>query len=291
MSPTQDQARESRERAETIGFLASGGIRPEGAGVGPPPGRRIAIVGTAPGAEECPVGPEWERWAANWSQVCYATPEDPHPGRHSYSGTPNPEHGRFGRIYELHDALTRDTKAEGALSPEILGESCSPNAEVWCFFPAPKWEAKIVPVDALCERFGQYFTNSISWMIAHAIEEHLAGQTVDEIGVFGVNVATAKEFGHERPSVEYFLGWARGLGIKVTIPEQSDLLHCANLYGHAQETWYEHKLLAERLRIAEQIAGIDRDARPYTVHALESTLGELDYLIRLRFHTRPSEEA
>lgn len=39
------------------------------------------------------------------------------------------------------------------------------------------------------------------------------------------------EYGPQRPSCEFFLGIAAGLGIKITIPEQADLLKTRFLYG------------------------------------------------------------
>lgn len=267
----------------TTGGMTATTTAPLGAGKEFIPPRKVAIVGTAPGWEECPTGPEWQRWAANWAQVCYETEQDPWPGT-------EPDHLTFDRIYELHDALTRDNAASAALTRESISKSCSPRADVWAFYGAPLWTSRILPAEALARRFGRYFTNSIAWMIGHALSEHLDGNLIGELGVYGVNMATSKEFGHERPSVEYFLGYARGLGIEVTIPEASDLLHCANLYGHAQDTWYEHKLLAERLRVARVLAYLDPVKYPERVAAAEDTLYELEYLLRLRFHTPAGSE-
>jgi hypothetical protein len=63
-------------------------------------------------------------------------------------------------------------------------------------------------------------------MLAMAIE---FGAT--QIGLFGVNMAADSEYCQQRPSCEYFIGVAVGRGIKITIPEQSDLLKTAYLYG------------------------------------------------------------
>ena len=84
----------------------------------------------------------------------------------------------------------------------------------------------VLPADALTAKYGRYFTNTVSWMIAAAIA---AG--AKEIGVWGVDMAQEPEYKAQRPSCEYFLGWARGAGIEVTIPAASDLLKAARLYG------------------------------------------------------------
>lgn len=82
------------------------------------------------------------------------------------------------------------------------------------------------PKQAITAHFGRYFTNTVSWMIAHAIYEQRS-----KIGVYGVDMAQDSEYQHQRPSCEYFLGWARGAGIQIEIPPTSDLLKSPFLYG------------------------------------------------------------
>jgi len=52
-----------------------------------------------------------------------------------------------------------------------------------------------------------------------------------EIIVYGVDMAVGTEYAHQRPSCEYFLGLAAGLGIKVTIPDEADPLKTRFMYG------------------------------------------------------------
>lgn len=82
------------------------------------------------------------------------------------------------------------------------------------------------PYDELASRFGNYFTNSISWQIALAI-----ALDFQEIHVLGVDMACDTEYGHQRPSCEYFLGIAAGLGKKIWLPDTCDLLKTRFLYG------------------------------------------------------------
>ena len=81
------------------------------------------------------------------------------------------------------------------------------------------------PKEKIMAEFGSYFTNSISWEIALAVMEGFK-----EIHLYGVDMATHSEYAYERPSVEFFLGWARGRGIKLVIPERCDLLKTLWLY-------------------------------------------------------------
>lgn len=106
------------------------------------------------------------------------------------------------------------------------------------------------PIDEITAMFGDYITNSISYMLALAIYEK-----VDEIHLYGIDMARDHEHSWERPSIEYFLGWARGAGIKVVIPESSDLLKCMGLYGYGEYSPYEIQAkLRERIDRAESLA-------------------------------------
>lgn len=76
-----------------------------------------------------------------------------------------------------------------------------------------------------------YFTNSISYMIAQAVYEK-----VDEIAIYGVDMAQDEEYSKERPSVEYFVGYARAKGIPVFIPPESDICKVPYYYGFQEES-------------------------------------------------------
>jgi hypothetical protein len=82
------------------------------------------------------------------------------------------------------------------------------------------------PRTEIIKRFGSYFTNTISWEIALAIQLQYK-----EIRIYGVNMANDVEYASQRPSCEYFIGMARGMGIEVYLPPESDLLKCLYLYG------------------------------------------------------------
>lgn len=85
------------------------------------------------------------------------------------------------------------------------------------------------PYSAMRERFGDYFTNSISWMLALAIHEGFK-----EIHIYGVDMAQGTEYASQRPSCEYFLGILKAMGIRVYLPSESDLCKAAYMYGWEQ---------------------------------------------------------
>lgn len=88
-----------------------------------------------------------------------------------------------------------------------------------------------------------YFNNTISWMLALAI-----ARGYKKIGLFGVDMALdgvhgESEYAFQRPSVEYFIGVARGLGIDVVLPAESEVLKCGYLYGWDNSSWARRKFL------------------------------------------------
>ena len=104
------------------------------------------------------------------------------------------------------------------------------------------------PLDTILQNFGNYFTNTISYMLAYAIE---LGAT--EIHIAGVDMAAIDEYGAQRPSCEYFIGLARGRGIAVTVPAVSDLLKVRAIYAFSGEDAYSAKCKARASELAGRL--------------------------------------
>jgi hypothetical protein len=98
----------------------------------------------------------------------------------------------------------------------------------------------------------KYFTNSISYMIALAIYEGYK-----EIHIYGVDMAQDSEYAFQRPSCEYFIGIAEGMGIKVYIPCESDLVKAGILYGYESDN-------TMRLKIKGRIKELQKNRQTLT---------------------------
>ena len=111
--------------------------------------------------------------------------------------------------------------------------------------------------EATHERDRAYFNNTISWMIALGVY-----CKYKEIWVYGVNMAQDSqlnsEFSHQRPSCEFFLGWARGAGIKLTLPMVSDLLMTWTLYGYDDSTKHNMKLAVRQKELEGRINMVEQ---------------------------------
>ena len=89
--------------------------------------------------------------------------------------------------------------------------------------------AKAYPLARVKDKCSDYFNSSISYLLAYAIWKEAS-----KIGIWGVDMANITathpddpsfktEFEYQRPNMEYLIGYARGLGIEVYIPEKSPL--------------------------------------------------------------------
>lgn len=173
--------------------------------------KKVAIVGYTPTRAHAPYNDsKWEIWGLN---DLYRFKD---------------EVKRWDRWFELHPDLPSDKeRITYAERIKALGKMECP---VYMLDKHPEVPNSVkYPIDDAIEKFGNYFTNSISYMLALAIMEGF-----EEIGVWGVDMATDGEYGHQRPSCEYFLGIAVGKGIKVFIHPAADLLKTRYLYGYEQ---------------------------------------------------------
>jgi hypothetical protein len=112
------------------------------------------------------------------------------------------------------------------------------------------------PLEELVEHFGDnegfsgdYYTNSIAFMLALAIYEGY-----QEIHTYGVNMLGSDEYEYQRPCVEFWLGYSKGRGIKTVVPKESSLLKADKRYGYETHTGGETdmiRLLQDRLTAHE----------------------------------------
>jgi len=178
---------------------------------------KVAIIGKTPHKALAPYGdPSWEIWTLSDLPCGGQVP-------------------RWTRHFELHP----------------LDWFRERNDQIWDFLKQPHDKpvyvqelAADVPAgvlfpkgDVLRHLPRAYMTNTVSWLMGYA---SLLGAS--EVGVWGVDMALDTEYGHQRPSCEYMVGWLEGQGCKVTIPDESDLLKARCLYGFDHSRDFEEKL-------------------------------------------------
>ena len=168
--------------------------------------KKICIIGFAPGREDAPYDDDsFEFWGVNEMYMAK-------------------EVRKLDVLFELHDHKWICEGKRYKNHIDWLRKATIPIMMQQHFDDIPN--SVPFPRKELEEKYGSYFTNTISWEIALATHIH-----VDEIHIYGVNMATDIEYQSQRPSCEYYIGLARGKGIKVYLPPESDLLKCFYQYG------------------------------------------------------------
>lgn len=243
------------------------------------PRKRIAIVGYTPSRNEAPFDdPAWEVWGMNNLHL-FIPPE------------------KFDRWYNLHTPVEIQADAQHVqwlaswrrtdvyLMDPMEGQ-VAPDGSPLPSLPERTGVPRAVafPASEIRAMFGDYFTNTVSWQIAHAIYEAVTHDdyVLAEIALFGVDMAVNTEYAAQRPSVEYYLGLARGLGVEITLPETSDLLKSIGLYGMLDQTsGFIEKLRRRRVDLTQQRAQVEAnvDMLRAQYHHMSGALEILTYII------------
>ena len=214
--------------------------------------RQIAIVGMAPSSAKLALElprPPFEVWGLNTG---YLFLED-----------------HWDRWYEVHryDWLLYRPGLRKQRYFEWLAEDHGRPVYVPMLDPRIK-NATQYPFKEIVEQFGRrlpdgkpviYFQSTVDWMLAHAIYEYATTATEDgkrpdwELHVLGVDMALGEEYAYQRPSAEYWIGVALGMGMSVKIPDRADLLKIRYVYGIDSYDPVESKLQARREELEQQL--------------------------------------
>lgn len=83
------------------------------------------------------------------------------------------------------------------------------------------------PIERMTEKYPNWWTNSLCYMFALAIDEGF-----EEINIYGVDMANTDEFVEEIPAIAKWIGYCVAKGITVNVPETSILQNHNYLYGY-----------------------------------------------------------
>jgi hypothetical protein len=223
---------------------------------------RIAIIGTAETWRETPWHDktlklmglndawclDWPRFPDVWfeqhplGQPNTLTPEDLPPGRHL-----RPE----GHIAWLQKASER--------IPVFLQ---NPPPRGW----PPK--AQRYPIEHMSEKFRDilrvdptwqkdYAMSGITWMLLWALD-----MGVKELHIYGIHLATEREYMDQRPNFELIIGWAIAKGVKIVLPPTAPILKGREVYCYEprmsqamdQERFRLGRINDERTRLVKKLA-------------------------------------
>ena len=177
---------------------------------------KLAIIGGGPSWSEAPIDRSgWDFWGLN----------------NLYQYVPAI---RWSTWFELHKFSIANEQFLRKGESEFRGMSIYKYLDTLQHLNVPVYmqrncqiipNARVYPLDAIVTMFGRYLTSTHAWMLALGI--YLGYST---IGVFGCDMID-EDHKDKRPAFEYLLGYAKGFGIEVIIPETCPLLKCDKLYG------------------------------------------------------------
>lgn len=129
----------------------------------------------------------------------------------------------------------------------------------------------LYPFERIRNIYGYYWGCSFAWMTALAIEEG-----AEEIGFFGCGLS-GNEYYYQRPSTEYYIGIARGKGVKIFIHESSNLLKADYEYAFREDPSLIYLLHGSLTRfLCEKfIAGIQADWAANGIKKSDEWIGEI----------------
>lgn len=201
--------------------------------------RKVAIVGGAPSRQFAPIADRsWEIWGLGPQELKLPRADrwfEMHSEQQLIHYYDEVRRGKFA----AHLKFLRDLKCPVYMQrvhPSL------PNSVAY-------------PLDAVLKDCGRCFSSSVSYMLGLAIHERFEG-----IGMWGVNMASKKEYTYQWAGVQYLLALAIARGIHVylpddcpiTIPPKPILPITKLLYGYDwdhPEAWW-NKLKREKERKA-----------------------------------------
>ncbi len=197
--------------------------------------KKLAIVGFAPTRDQAPfTDPSWEIWGLNDLHRTipnYTRWFDIHTVENIETDVVAGRTSNAARKTNIPESSLDHMGISGLakLACPVYMQDVNPNVPRSVRFPL---EEMLRTYAARGLTGARYFTNSISFMIAYAVYEGLVcGHQWDEIHIYGVDMAVGDEYIAQRPSCEYWIGIAEGMGVKVYIPDASDLCKTTFLYA------------------------------------------------------------
>ena len=130
------------------------------------------------------------------------------------------------------------------------------------------------PIERMKARFSSYFTSSIAFMLALAIDEGFK-----RIDLFGIDLSVGDEYVNQRPCAERLIGFAEGLGITVGVPIVSSLCKSSHIYGYEKDPIASGPISEEDLHIRRAKLMKIRDTKITELNQVDGAMAEVDYLI------------
>lgn len=200
--------------------------------------KEIIILAMGPSRAECPF--DCETWGLNYGYWQIAR-----------------LNGRMDKIFLTHKQVLEkmpDGTVKGVFEWDDYNKMAKVGVEIISTQDIPELNKYTkFPMDRIVKRLGcDYFSNTLSYMIAYAIYKYttprLKLKQPLKLRLYGCDFRETGEYALEKGGVEYWIGFARGLGIKVELTDFSTLLRTVTYapYGFKD---FDHTKFADGGRV------------------------------------------
>lgn len=109
-------------------------------------------------------------------------------------------------------------------------------------------KAKFYPMERISDKFGakMYFSDTIAYMLAYALYKSTTGSYKDKnlklkedgfkvIKFFGIDMREQDEYQYEKGGIEYWIGYAQGLGVEIELQETTSLMTTVTKFPYGKK--------------------------------------------------------
>lgn len=219
-----------------------------------PPRKKVAIVGFASSSRDFAPwqDAEYELWGMNQAYEHFQRRPD--------------------RWFELHLPDAREDVAV----PTYLADLPKLGCPVYMIDVDPSVPLSVKYPRERVTRSRPYFTSTAAFMVALAIAENF-----EEIALYGIDCTIGGEYEYQKPCLEWWIGQAEGLGIRVVIPKTSALLKSAYVYGYEPVRKFPRVLKASEEFLRARINEYKRQSNDLLkdLHKIEGAIEELEGIL------------
>ncbi|MBU2052430.1 hypothetical protein KKH13_04475 [Patescibacteria group bacterium] len=137
-------------------------------------------------------------------------------------------HGHISKVFLAHTQVYRRDTKEPVFNWAEMNSLADAGIEIINTHRVKGLKAKIFPMKRISEKFGanMYFSDTVAYMISYALDSNTTGCTKDgtlrltnslTLKLYGVDMQETEEYGLEKGGLEYWIGYAQGLGVTVEL--------------------------------------------------------------------------
>jgi len=197
--------------------------------------RELIILAMGPSRAECPF--DAEVWSVNTGYYQIARLK-----------------GHINKIFLAHGQVTKVVNGQKLLTFwwDDFNQLADAGIEIINIHKVPELKSKLYPLQRISEKFGcDYFSNTLCYMIAYALDQSTykrKGKVVlkypFKLRLYGCDMRDTGEYALEKGGIEYWIGYARGLGVIVENTEFSVLCKTVTYAPYGTKD-FDHTKFAE----------------------------------------------